>query len=678
MIKLPLNEKWTQPNDSSKFGSILYSKNINLDENGFLKLSPRSVNIFDSSGSVSNVSSTNFNIPVAFGRYSNGSYRLATIDEPFNIDISIISKTIAEDSSSSNPNLTTNSHGCWWQNRFYESTSTTVSYNSVGTWTADVITGLSSSYRHCLCVFKNRNSITVSNGNVLKQYNTSHASTTDLTIPSDFEIIGTAYNNNRMAIITRLGSDSSGQNSDSYFFIWDGSTSEADTGVSIGAYSAVCVFPYKSSFVVINSLGQLLYWNGGGFDELAHFPFYLQDSRNGDLLNYLSYGDNIIVDGDLILINISFDLSTIGKKLQEDYMHNPSGIWCYDPEIDSLYHRSSPSLSKTYFHNITSANVNLTTNVFTTTGTIPTTGNPMLFTYSTVGGLSQGVVYYVIKLSSTTFSIATTKANAEAGTAIDITSVSANNYFFMFDIIDYGATRTDKTGAITLFDTTNSIVKDYMFGTRMYDSSGSTTKVLSVNIPFLKNIGYFVTPKFYLNSLKEKISKINIKHRLLNADDKIILKMKTKELVGIPTMTPAWDTSLCYWNNYIQCYTTRDLSEAYTAFNNGEELEFESISGIGAGQIFKIQNISYSSGTYTLTFTESVIGDFTVGTTSSFIVNNWKKCGELNYNNQNNDGIFSFPVGESSKAYQFKVILEGYETCIEEINFINSEFQLNN
>ena len=35
MIKFPINDKWTQPNNSDKFGSVWYTKNINFDELGY-------------------------------------------------------------------------------------------------------------------------------------------------------------------------------------------------------------------------------------------------------------------------------------------------------------------------------------------------------------------------------------------------------------------------------------------------------------------------------------------------------------------------------------------------------------------------------------------------------------------------------------------------------------------
>lgn len=675
MIKLPLNGKWTQPNDSSKLGSILYSKNINLDENGFLKLSPRSINIFDDSANTANLADEDFNYPTAFGRKSDGSFYLATTNEPFNISLSETTKTIAEDTSSDNPNLTFDSHGVWWQNRFYESTSTIVSYNTSGTWTASAITGLTSGVRHPLCVFKNRNQLCVGNGNVVKQYNTSHSGTTDLTIPSDFEVIGLAYNNYTMGIITRLGNDSEGQNQDSYFFAWDGSTGSADTGVSIGAYTAVCIFPYKSSFVIVNSVGQLLYWNGGGFDELAHFPIYVSQHRWGDLLNYLSYGDNIVVDGDTILFNLGFDLKNAGRYQEQYDVKTPSGVWCYDPEV-GLYHRASPSLSKCYVLGVTQANVNTTTNIFTISATIPETGNPIVNTEGVVGGITQGKVYFIIKLSSTTFALAESKELAQAGVKVDVTSADTTNYFWAYDLVDYGTTFSTKSGAIALFDSSSNAYQDYIFGGRLLNTSLNSSIVLNMNVPFLENRGYFVTPKFYLDSKEEQIGKCIIKHRPLDINDAIVVKYKAKDKLRIPTIIPVASLTTDYltWVSSYEATTTFDLTDIKTAFDNGEEMEIEFTAGCAAGLIIEIANITYVSGTYTLSFSENVMG-VTNGGKSYFVIDNWTTSAIVTYDKQDSDGIYNFLIGDNSKAYQFKIELRGYQTTIEDIFFTNLTFK---
>lgn len=671
MIKLPLNGNWTQENKSDRVGSLAWTKNINLDKKGYIKLSPRSVNIFDNSEDTTNVGDTNFNIPVALGRTSNGQFYLATTDEPFNINLANTAKTIAEDSASNNPNLNFQSHGAWFQNRFHESTDTTVGYNTAGTWTASAITGLTSGVRHYITTFASRNQICVSNGNVVKQYDTAYSNTTDLTIPSDFEITGLAYNNSRMAVITRLGNDSSGQNQESRFYLWDGASTGAISDAGVGAYATIAVKPYKTSFIILTSSGQLLYWNGGGFEELASFPFYFSELHWGDLLNHFAYGDNIVVDGDNILINVGFDLSGVSKKREEYLVSNPSGVWCYDPEI-GLYHKYSPSLSRAYLHTITSGNINTTTNIFTTTSTIPNTGNPVIMPTNTISDLQIGQVYYVIKLSPTTFKLATSYDNAIIASAIDITSVSATNYLWLYDVRDYGISYYTSAGCVGLFDTTSSVYKDIIFGGRLLNTSLTAVSVLNMCVPQLENRGYAVTPKLFLNAKTETVESLVIKYAPLNTEDKIIVKVKDKDIFGIPTTTPnnSSDDTLT-WVTLTTATTTTDLSEVKTAFDAGEELELELTAGVGAGQMVKITNITESSGTYTLTIEEDIKG-FVAGLKSYFSIDNWRYCGEVDSTNQQ-EGVFECPIGKAGKSLQFKIELRGYQTTVEDIFIKNHE-----
>lgn len=670
MIKLPLNGNWTQENSSDRLGSLASTKNITLDKTGYLKLSPRSVNIFDDSSDTTNISDTDFNIPVAFGRYGNGTFRMATTDEPFNISLSATAKTITEDETSNNPDLNFQSHGVWWQNRFHESTDTGVSYNASGTWTANAITGLTSGKRHYLEVFASRTQLCVSNGNVVKQYNTSYANTTDLTIPSDYEITGLAYNNSRLGIITRLGGDSEGQNAESRFYVWDGAGTAANSDAGVGAYATLAITSYKTSFVIITSAGKLLYWNGGGFDELGSFPFSFDRLAWGDLLNHFAYGDNMIIDGDNILINLGFDLKGISKKLEEYLPQNPSGVWCYTPGI-GLHHKYSPSNSKAYLHTISEANVNTTTDLFTTTSTIPETGNPAIMPSATIGGLNINQVYYVIKVSDTTFRLAETKAKALSGDYETITSASSLNYLWLYDIKDYGITYFEKAGAVALFGTTSSVYRDIIFGARLLDGNLTTQPTLCMCVPHLKNIGYAVSPKLFLNSDVEKIANIVVKHRPLGTSDKIIVKAKDKTIYGLPTTSPnisAQDELI--WTSRTSAYTQTDLSEAKTAIDGGEELELEITAGVGAGQLIQIDSIDTEDGVYVVNLKEEIEG-YVQGGRSHFSIDNWILCGEIDSTTQK-DGVFDCPVAVSGKSVQFKIILEGYETTIEDVLINNT------
>jgi hypothetical protein len=677
MIKLPLNNRWKQPNNSYKEGSIWSSKNITLDEEGIVKLSPRLFNFFDDSETTTNIGSTNFDTPVAFGKYSEGTMYLVTKDEPFNVSIGTTSKTITEDTSSNNPNLSTTSHGTWWQGRWYESYDTGaaagVSYVTTGTWTAGVITGLTPGVRHYLSVFQNKNNLAVSNGNTVKIYDTSHSNTATLTLPADFEVIGLTYNSYKLGIITRLGGDSAGENKNSFFFTWDGASSEASTGIDIGAISAISVFPYKSSFGIITSQGQVLYWNGGGFDKLVDFPFYFTKQRFGDNTNFTAYGDNVIADGDTLLINLGFNFDSYGVKAEYYIQNNPSGVWCYDPSV-GLYHKYSPSISRAYFHWITTGNVNTTTNIITTSGTIPQTGNPLIVNSgagSALGGITNRKVYYVIKLTSTTFKIADTYQNALDLIAVDITSATDDVFLYMYDISDYGASFMGDCGGISLLGSSTDVYTDIVIGSKIQNASNTTINTLNLAVPFLKNVGYFVTPKLFLNSQTENLQKLVIKHRPLDVNDKIIVKVKTKEYLGLPTTSIVAPSNLiATWYSTNQFTTTTNLAEAKTAFDAGEEMEIELLSGVGAGQLSKVTSMDYESGTYSIVLEDDIVGASS-GLKSNFIIDNWKICDTIDYDSQT-FGLREISIADVGKSPQLKIELQGYETAIEEMNIITT------
>ena len=670
MIRFPINNKWTQTNSSDKTTSIAYSKNINLDEAGYLKLSPRSISLFDGTENTTNIGDTDFGFVSAFGRYSNGSFRLTTTDEPFNVSISDISKSIAEDASANNPNETTSSHGVWWQNRFYASTDTAVYYNSAGTWTANAITGLTSGVRHYMCVHKAKNRLMVTNGNVVTMYDTNHSATISATIPSDFEICGIAYNNAKAGFVTRLGSDTAGQNAESYFFTWDASGDNTKVySFSLGAYAGVSVVPYKSSFAVLTSQGQLLYFNGGGFGELAHFPFYNDERTWGDILNFLAYGDNMFVDGDVIYINVGFDLGNVGEKQEVFLQKNPSGVWCFDPEA-GLYHKYSPSISRVYLHTITAGDIDTSTDTFTTSITIPATGNPVLMTEGCTD-LEKGTVYYVIKASATTFKLATSKENALAGVSIDITDTT-QSYFWIYELKDYGVTYFTRSGAVNSWGESKIMYRDIIFSDNLNDTSLNTDTYLNTSVPFLEGRGYVVLPKLFLDTTTISIPRIQIKHRPLKTNDAIIVKIKQRELVGLPSSSPNSHVTVdeFIWTSDDEGYTSSDLAEAKTAFEAGEEIEIEFTAGAGAGQMVKITDIAYASGVYSLVLEEKVVGAV-AGLKSHFVVDNWKYLGEANATNQK-DGLLDLAVaGQNSKSPQIKIELRGYETTIEDVQVIN-------
>lgn len=684
MLKIPTDTggRFSQPNNSDKFGSLAYTKNINLDEEGYIKLSPRTVTIADQAANVAAGNGDDFGVPVFIGRFNAGEYLVGTSDSVFDIQIFSNNLLQIENTGTNNPQMTTDSNACWWQNRFYSSDDTAVLYRTptVGgeagaSWTS-AITGLTSGVRHYLKVFSSRQQLCVTNGNVVKQYDTTHAGTVDLTIPADNEIAGIAYNKSKMGIITRIGGATTSQDEESKFYIWDGTTTGAGDGVGIGASAGVAICAYKSSFVILTKSGRLLYWNGGGFTDLAAFPFYFEDKIWGAPLSNLTLGDSMMADGDVIYVNVGLELNSFNRKQETITPNCPSGVWCFDPKV-GLYHRWSPSISHAYNHNLIGSDINTTTDVFTTAYTLPATGNiaRLLRDLAGVTGISLNQDYYIIKVSSTTFKLATTKANALASTAIDITAVTtgANAVnFWMYDLVDYGNSfhGVGSAGAIGLTDETLALYRDVLFGGDYGTTTLTANDALCLTIPFLENRGYFVTPKIFSSQVTDNNQKLFVKFRPLKTTDSIIVKYRDRDIVGLPVTSSGDEAN---WTSPSEFYTAQDLSEAKTYLDAGGELECEFISGAGGGTMVKVSSISAPDSTNTsVVLAEEVLGAAST-LKAEFIIHNWKTLRTIASTDSDHDsGVAVIPIGGASKFVQFKVEMRGSDVTIEEIGIINN------
>jgi hypothetical protein len=682
MIKIPENGKYGIPNNSDLFGNIWYTKNINLNEDGYIKLSSRAVSLF------SELDVANLRLPVAFGRGN-------LFQSPDSIDFAITQAgqkgywlTLLETGNTLNVDvgvgvatLSVDSHGAWFQN-LWHITDPTELYTKAGLADSQTYTARSASLTtgkvHWLEVFKNRNTICVTNGNTIKQFDSSYAASIILTLPADFEAVAMSYSNNSMGIVTMFSDTTTGknQNQEAYFFVWDGSSTSASSGIPVGSDKIISIVPYKGSWVILTREGQLRYYNGGGWQDLPALPFYYKDLIWGTSYTRDSYGDVMFVEGDLIYININGLFTANGSKYERVLTNNPGGIICYDPKI-GIYQRYSPSISPANVITVTSANVNTSTNILTkTAGTLPSTGSPIKYIYdksSLIGGLKTPVVYYCIQLSSTTFSLAETKEDALAGNAIDITSTgAANNYFLALEVYDYGQSFANTVGAITDTGTTDSQVDHLIFGSELndYNSTGNSVH-LNITSPDFPNRGYFVTPKILSSEVEDTAQKIFIKYRPLSATDKIILKYKNMDYVGLPVSTPQARTTAmnqCIWTGANSFYTTADLSDALTQFDNDVELECEIIAGAGAGSMTKITDITFGSGTYAVTLDEDIDGA-TSGRYCDIIIDSWNKIIEIDNTDPRN--WREIILAEPSKWIKLKVELRGVETTIEEIQVIN-------
>lgn len=681
-IKLPNKGKISQPNNSDLFGNIWYTKNMDFDEAGYIKLSSRTARIYSEEDGGS------FDIPTAFGRFGDGLFHIVSADRAFDTNLNRnVSTIVAQDVTANSPQLDFDSFGRWWQNRWHAVNNASpgkLFYTNGTAWT-DTGVSLTQGKAHPLEVFRDKNAICIGNANTVLLVDNSYATLVTLSLPTDYEVQGLSYSNDKIAIVANLSDTIAGQNQEAFLFIWDGSANGASSstavpnaGFPVGSDTIMAIAPYKTSWVILTRNGKLLYFNGGGFQELAAFPFWYIKATWSGSGNRSMYGDGIIADGDLIYINISGNLVPFGVKDEVFLENNPSGIWCYDPSV-GLYHTYAPSVSKVSVLRVANTDIDLTSDIFTATaGTIPATGNPVKYTYNRstlIAGLTINVVYYIIRHNATMFSLALTKADALAGNKVNITSTGDSiNYFFSLDVVDYGAalaSTSGRTGAIGFMGKTESIYDDVIFGGDYNDITSATTDyaTLNISIPSFDNIGYFTTPKYISRQIEDVNQKVFIKYRPLSNTDSITIKMKDSEIYGIPVSTPQKNSIRCQWTNSTTFTTTADLSEVYTYLTDAsKECECEIISGAGAGQMSQISSILFSGGTYTVTLQDTLEG-VTATYYCDILINNWKYLGQITASDMK--GWKEFPIATSSKWVKFKTILRGVGTTIEEQTFIS-------
>ena len=659
---------YSQPNNSDKFGNVLRTRNMNFDEAGYAKLSPRMVKIADDTIS-------DFGLPLAIGRQAGSDFLVATNDEGFGVTIDENSIDVDADSGSNAPaDISFEGHGAWAFGKWHVTTDTKLVSRAGGSGSEDYtehITNLTTGKRHLIELFRNRNELCVSNGNVVQQYDSSY-STTDipqLTIPADFEVSGLAYNNTMMGVLTRLVNASGyGQDQDALFFTWSGSTNSATGGWSINSDAGIAVAPYKSSFVVLNRAGQLLYFTGGGFQTLASFPFYFTDYIFGDAQDNNANGQvHIKVDGDKILVHIGNEIADFGIKSEEYLKDFPAGVWCYDPQV-GLYHKYSLSNSQMYLYAVTTGNVNTSTDVMTiTSGTVVATGNECRMTTGTIGGITKNKVYYVIKVTDTTFKIATTRANALAGEAVDLTSATVNAYFLMIDHIDYGTNKYKVAGALALHNYMDNRITGVMAGGIAQDTDLTNIDVLCTGVPVFENRGIIETPKIFSKGEYDNTKEIKIRYRPLNDASSIVVYARNKDIFGLPV------TGQITWASKSELHTTQDISEAKTFVDAGKELYMEIISGACAGMIVKVKEITGDSTSYGVVLEEEQFC-VTAGDKSEFLLYNYSKAGEITSGDDEVQKDFSIDISKG-KFGQFMVETRGYDVTIEDIYIDNDVAQ---
>lgn len=191
---------------------------------------------------------------------------------------------------------------------------------------------------------------------------------------------------------------------------------------------------------------------------------------------------------------------------------------------------------------------------------------------------------------------------------------------------------------------------------------------MCITVPQFSNRGYFITPKLESQGIEDISQSLYIKYKPLKPSDSIIIKYKNKDILGLPVTTPQ-RTIYSTWTSSTTLTTTGDISEAYAYLQtSGNECECEILNGAGAGQFPQITSITLSTGTYTITVSETVDGVVS-GNMCNILIDNWKVFKTVNSGDSEN--WIQAPISRSSKWHKYKIELRGVETTIEELQVVN-------
>lgn len=663
MIKIPYtNKQWQYSTESDVMGNVVNCHNMTFDKKGYATLNAKMGEVFGSDTLVETVKSF-----VLRGTVVDA----ITTDEIYSATLAIGSDAPFFADAGTTQGGTSSSGVFWNGMTVYTDATRLITWD--GSSDTNRNTGLTSSNFHPLCIFDSANKIAVGDVNIVKLFDTSWTLDTanQLTIPANYVITWIRYVGNNLYIGTQSLSMANGR-----MFVWNGTGTAAQASYDEGGVWSFSGQVYGSTIVQINSRGQLMEFTGAGFKMLAALPvYYTQQLWRGS--GGFSIGkvmsDGIQVDGDNIFIcldgNVERTDYEYGKNSLTYIPEQPSGVWCYDPNI-GLYPFSL--LSNDVVQDIAISSIDTTTNILTVSAHSFKTGDKVRYNASVAaGGLNTTQNYYIININSTTFKLAYTYDLAIAGTAIDITSGGTSSRVLGYLHADFGIPSIDRAGAVGLYKElqapTHSIYSQYLLTNGYTKKSNLSTQRKSIcSLQKNENRGSLTTPKINSSAITDRYQTLVIKYSgIYDGNDKIILKSRTSTRAGIPFCTLNQASTDATWTSTT---TFTVVSPEFSLVSVGDEVFV--IQGAGSGYTAHITEISESTGTYTVTIDEAVTG-VTNGDKFHFVANNWSKKLVISSSSVDNDkGYATFNIDSASKWFQFKLELRGEGVQIEELQLI--------
>jgi len=680
MIRVPTldGKQWLQTNTSDLTGNVFVTKNISFDTEGYLILSNATPAMY------SQANDADFDEVAAFCRCDDYGYYAGTHDDPYEIDenrpYGVLPTKIVDAGA---VGLNIQGDATFFGSSMVASQDNDVDYYtpSTNTWTdTNIALTATSQSQHPLTHFISLNALAVANVNSVAMYEFPITATPTpfasggvnsvMTVPSNFYITsGTYFNDNLYnGTMNREGGKAA-------LYVWDGTGTAAQSVYEVDSVIIWDTETHQDSVTCITGAGELLRFNGSGFSRMSALPIFYTERKMADETNIAMYKNSLKSNGDLLYINWSSDAYPL--KLNDQ----PDGIWCHDEKV-GMYHRYALSGAVAVYDTIATTDVNTTTDIITVTAA-PITGTECLYNdgnLTAIAGLVHGQKYYVIKDSATTIKLASTLANATAGTAIDLTGTGNNGQVLtFFPKTDYGQKYVGRSSALLPYA---RIMPEPQFGIDLLWSGSvasrtiSDTGIMGSTTPAISNRGYFITPKIFSTNVTDTFNKVVLKFSPFKDEaDAILIKYRTYDDENLEQEN-SFTKWFATWTSTNTFTTTEIEMAAYkTRFDAGERDEVEFIVGGGSGYIAHISNITEAGGTYTVTLDEAY-PYYESGDTANFCVRNWKKWKTISYGDSNaNQYFINEQLGVAGKFIQFKIELRGVGVRIEEL-IVDNVFKL--
>lgn len=670
MIDLPNKEsrKWSAAQNGDLFGTVVRTKNMDFGTDGYAILARKALTWY------SEDDDANFQIPVAIAGDDTYAYVITT-DNCFAVDIASDTLPFSELTTSNAPSTTNQSDAEFYQGLLHVSGSTTVKSYSGGTggsWTSR-ISGLSSSYPHPLCVNDQRQTLLVGNGNVVRQYDSSYTRDTsnELTLDPQYVVTCIRYKGNVAYIGTKniYGGHAK-------VFLWNCVGTGYNEAHSVQADWVYSMTEFESSMAAIVSSGQLLKYNGGGFDELAALPVYYtpyswaSSQGTASLLGKVA-SRGMTTIGDTIYMNVDGSLRNSQTQYPGQYLpEQPSGVWTFDRSV-GLVHRAAANHKSYRAYTPTAVASNYL--VFSSAHGL-VTGDPILCqAVGTISGTTAGQIYYAIvddDASTTTCKIAVSPDDALEGRYVSISGTPTTDKFAFDRYESMGHTKVVSVGGIFAFSRTIPNLfygSEVLFGVNVTDET-ATSKAVACSLGMGRNEGWMVTPWIQAAGVTDFYQRLYTLFNELNlTTDEVVVKYRTEKEFGFPK--PLGFTSTQSWTSD-DTFTVDTTQHDFRGVIEGDEVEF--VLGNGAGYCANISDIDKTTSTYAVTIDRSLP---VVNTNKmDFVVERWKELNVFDADSEDNPrgyGKTNIDDIRGRKA-QFKITLRGRNIAVELLSLVNS------